>query len=80
MTTPLLATKLFAPSSPLRSVERHRLMQRLDSGLQGKLTLVCAPAGFGKSTLLGTWARACEHPSAWLSLDEGDRVSAPIQI
>ena len=48
-------------------------MQRLDAGLQGKLTLVCAPAGFGKSTLLGAWLQACEHPSAWLSLDEGER-------
>ena len=53
MTAPLLATKLFAPPPTLRSVERKRLMQRLDAGLQGKLTLVCAPAGFGKSTLLG---------------------------
>ena len=73
MTTPLLATKLFAPPPPLRVMERQRLMQRLDAGLQGKLTLVCAPAGFGKSTLLGAWVQACEQPSAWLSLDEGDR-------
>ena len=73
MTTFLLATKLFAPPPPLRNVERQRLMQRLDAGLQGKLTLVCAPAGFGKSTLLGAWTQACEHPSAWLSLDAGDR-------
>ncbi len=72
MTTPLLATKLFAPPPSPRSVERKRLMQRLDEGLQGKLTLVCAPAGFGKSTLLGAWAQACQHPSAWLSLDGGD--------
>jgi len=73
MTTPLLATKLFAPPPSPRSVERQRLTQRLDAGLLGKMTLVCAPAGFGKSTLLGAWVRACEHPSAWLSLDEGDR-------
>jgi LuxR family transcriptional regulator, maltose regulon positive regulatory protein len=73
MTTALLATKLFAPLPPLRSVQRQRLMQRLDAGLQGKLSLVCAPAGFGKSTLLGAWVQACEHPSAWLSLDAGDR-------
>ena len=45
----------------------------MDAGLQGQLTLVCAPAGFGKSTLLGAWAAACDHPSAWLSLDEADR-------
>ena len=73
MATPLLATKLFAPPPPLRVMERQRLMQRLDAGLQGKLTLVCAPAGFGKSTLLGAWVQACEQPSAWLSLDEGDQ-------
>ena len=73
MTTPLLATKLFAPPSLPGSVARQRLMQRLNAGLQGKLTLVLAPAGFGKSTLLGAWTQACEHPSAWLSLDEGDR-------
>jgi len=73
MTNALLATKLFAPPPPLRSVARQRLLQRLDAGLPGKLTLVCAPAGFGKSTLLAAWAQACEHPSAWLSLDAGDR-------
>jgi LuxR family transcriptional regulator, maltose regulon positive regulatory protein len=73
VTTPLLATKLFAPPPSPRAVERQRLTQRLDAGLQGKLTLVCAPAGFGKSTLLGAWVQACEHPSAWLSLDEEER-------
>lgn len=73
MTTPLLATKLFAPPPSPRSVERKRLTQRLDAGLQGKLTLVCAPAGFGKSTLLGAWVQACEQPSAWLSLDDDER-------
>ncbi len=73
MTTPLLATKLFAPALSSRSLERKRLTQRLDAGLAGKLTLVCAPAGFGKSTLLGAWVQACEYPSAWLSLDAGER-------
>ncbi len=73
MTKPLLATKLFAPPPSPRSVARVRLTQRLDAGLRGKLSLVCAPAGFGKSTLLSAWLQACEHPSAWLSLDESDR-------
>ena len=50
MTTPLLSTKLFAAPPSLRSVDRQRLMQRLDAGLQGKLRLVCAPAGYGKSS------------------------------
>lgn len=73
MTTPLLATRFFAPPPSPKNVPRLRLMQRLDAGLQGKLSLVCAPAGFGKSTLLGAWAQALEQPSAWLSLDEQQR-------
>ncbi len=73
MTAPLLATKLFAPPPSRQNVERQRLTQRLDTGVQSKLTLVCAPAGFGKSALLGAWVQACEYPSAWLSLDEGER-------
>jgi LuxR family maltose regulon positive regulatory protein len=73
MTKPLLATKLFAPPPAPHNVVRARLMQRLDAGLQGKLTLLCAPAGFGKSTLLAAWVQSCEHPSAWLSLDGGER-------
>jgi LuxR family maltose regulon positive regulatory protein len=73
MTLPLIATKLFAPPPSATSVDRERLTRRLNAGLEGMLTLVCAPAGFGKSTLLGAWVQACEHPSAWLSLDEGDR-------
>jgi LuxR family transcriptional regulator, maltose regulon positive regulatory protein len=73
MTTLLLATKHFAPPPSPRTVERQRLTQRLDAGVQGKLSLICAPAGFGKSTLLGAWVQTCEHPSAWLSLDEGER-------
>jgi LuxR family maltose regulon positive regulatory protein len=49
------------------------LVKRLDDGLSGKLTLVCAAAGFGKSTLIGQWAQDCPYPSAWVSLDEDDR-------
>ena len=73
MTKPLLATKLFTPPASDRSVERPRLTQRLAAGLRGKLSLVCAPAGFGKSTLLSAWLQACDHPSAWLTLDAGER-------
>ena len=61
-----------AATAAARSVERQRLMQRLEAGLQGKLTLVCAPARFGKSTLLVAWVRACDRPSAWLSLGDSD--------
>ena len=53
-------------------VARPRLIDRLDEGLHRKLTLVCAPAGFGKTTLLGGWLTALPRPTAWVSLDEGD--------
>ncbi|MHB1131412.1 MAG: LuxR C-terminal-related transcriptional regulator [Chloroflexota bacterium] len=48
------------------------MIERLNEGLQGKLTLVSAPAGFGKTTLVSEWVAGCERPVAWLSLDEGD--------
>src|SRR5687768_4007804 len=72
MSTPLLATKLYIP--PLRSnaVLRPRLIERLNQGLHRKLTLISAPAGFGKTTLLSAWAAECDRPVAWLSLDDGD--------
>ena len=77
MTLPLLTTKLHIP--PIRSelVSRPRLIERLDEGLGHKLTLVSAPAGFGKTTLLSEWVqvrRPATTPvrAAWLSLDEAD--------
>jgi len=68
----ILQTKLQAP--PLRPslVRRPGLTARLDSGLDGRLTLVCAPAGYGKTTLVAEWLVAGEHRVAWLSLDEND--------
>src|SRR4028119_1595383 len=72
MSTPILATKLYAPPPRPRVVLRPRLIERLDEGLHRKLTLVSAPAGFGKTTLLGGWLAGCQRPAAWLSLDEGD--------
>jgi LuxR family transcriptional regulator, maltose regulon positive regulatory protein len=53
-------------------VRRSRLIERLDAGLHGKLTLVSAPAGFGKTTLVSDWVARCGRPTAWLSLDHGD--------
>ncbi len=72
MSTTLLATKLYIP--PLRSafVQRPRLVHKLNAGLKGKLTLISAPAGFGKTTLLSACAQKCDKPIAWLSLDQGD--------
>src|SRR5713101_344028 len=71
----LLATKIFVPASPQTLIWRPRLTALLDEGLQRKLTLLSAPAGFGKTTLLSTWVqtRAEEDaPVAWVSLDESD--------
>jgi len=72
MSAPILATKLYVPPPQPRAVLRPRLVERLNEGLHRKLTLVSAPAGFGKTTLLSGWVAGCERPTAWLSLDEGD--------
>jgi LuxR family maltose regulon positive regulatory protein len=72
MSTPILATKLYVPPPRPKAVLRPRLIEQLDDGLHRRLTLISAPAGFGKSTLLSTWLAACDRPAAWLSLDEGD--------
>jgi len=72
MTTPLLTTKLYIPPVRPELVLRPRLIERLNAGLRRKLTLISAPAGFGKTTLLSEWAGGCERPVAWVSLDEGD--------
>src|SRR5262245_24689286 len=55
MSAPLLATKLYIPPPRPNVVLRPRLSERLTEGLHRKLTLISAPAGFGKSTLLGEW-------------------------
>jgi LuxR family transcriptional regulator, maltose regulon positive regulatory protein len=70
--TPLLSTKLTLPIQRTELVARPRLIEHLDAGLERKLTLVCAPAGYGKTTLLAAWALYCAHPIAWLSLDEDE--------
>jgi LuxR family maltose regulon positive regulatory protein len=71
---PILATKLYIPPSRRSVVLRPRLVERLNEGLAAghRLTLVSAPAGFGKTTLVGEWIAGCGRPTAWLSLDEGD--------
>jgi len=57
MTTPILTTKLYIPPPRPNLVPRPRLIERLDKGLglEHKLTLISAPAGFGKTTLLSKW-------------------------
>src|SRR5918999_1874833 len=68
----LLATKLHVPRPRPGFLVRPRLTERLSQGTAGALTLVCAPAGFGKTSLLGDWARRSRQPVAWLSLDASD--------
>ena len=76
MSIPLLQTKLYIPPPRPGLVSRPRLLERLDAGLHSKLTLISAPAGFGKTTLLSEWIANSERPVAWVSLDEGDNDPA----
>src|SRR4051812_34964896 len=70
----LLAIKLSVPRGPKGAVVRHRLLDRLDAGVQGPVTLVAAPAGAGKSAMLSSWIAEGRPPGpvAWLSLDTDD--------
>jgi len=77
--SPLLLTKLAVPPARTSLVPRPRLSKRLEEGLGRKLILISAPAGFGKSTLLGTWASELigrPLPDAWFSLDSADNDPA----
>lgn len=68
----MLRTKTTTPAIRPNNVARNQLLRQLEEGLTRKLTTLCAPAGYGKTTLLSQWA--AQHPSrcAWLSLDEMD--------
>lgn len=78
MPTTLLTTKLFFPAVRPERVARPRLVARLESGLRGALTLISAPAGYGKTSLLSEWRAGVgrEFPAAWLSLEAGDNDPA----
>ncbi|MBD8022645.1 LuxR C-terminal-related transcriptional regulator [Microbacterium gallinarum] len=82
LSSPILETKLFRPKTRRQTVARPRLLKTLDRGIDGRVTLVSAPAGFGKSTLLGAWIADAakredgDHAVAWLSLDSGDNDPA----
>jgi LuxR family maltose regulon positive regulatory protein len=71
----LIATKLQTPPLPVAFVPRPGLICRLDEVENHKLTLVCASAGYGKTTLLSEWAAQTNLAAAWVELDERD--SAP---
>ena len=78
----LLATKFYIPPLRPELVSRQRLIEQLNNGLHPKLTLISAPAGFGKTTLIAEWLGSIQkngngtdqagYRVAWLSLDNGD--------
>ena len=74
MSAPIIATKLYLPPLRPKVIQRPRLNDRLNEGLLAsrKLTLISAPAGFGKTTLICEWITAGKRPAAWLSVDEAD--------
>ena len=79
MANPLVQTKLYLPRLRRSWVRRPRLSGRLLRGSDARLTLISAPAGFGKTTLLAAWladATTDNRSVAWLSLDQGDRQPA----
>ncbi len=67
-----LTTKLYLQPARQTLVDRPVLLDQLKEGLRGKLTLVSAPAGFGKTSLVAAWQKECDTPLAWVSLDEED--------
>lgn len=72
----MLRTKLLVPRVPQRVIARPRLLARLKDGLARRLILVAAPAGFGKTTVLGQWLVDADVDTAWVSLDERDNDPA----
>ena len=72
MPTPVLVTKIFIPAPRPQAVARPHLIALLNEGGVSNLTLLSAPAGFGKTTLLSEWVSGARLPTAWVSLDEED--------
>jgi LuxR family maltose regulon positive regulatory protein len=68
----LLKTRFLIPHTRQALIQRPALAARLQAGSEGRLTLVSAPAGFGKTTLLAAWAAEAPLPVAWLSLEASD--------
>jgi LuxR family maltose regulon positive regulatory protein len=69
---PIIQTKLHRPPLQADFVPRPHLLERLDGWQQRPLTLISAPAGYGKTTLVSSWLDTLDAPSAWVSLDEQD--------
>ena len=75
---PLIKTKLFIPHLRTKLVQRTHLIEKLNGTADRKLTLISAPVGFGKTTLLGEWISDSEIPAAWISLNKSD--NDPVQF
>ncbi|WP_379151089.1 LuxR C-terminal-related transcriptional regulator [Paenibacillus sp. sgz5001063] len=76
MTISIVSTKLYIPPARSKIVVRQRLLERLNESLQGKLTVLSASAGYGKTTLASAWLSVCGRRAGWLSLDAGDNDPA----
>ncbi len=78
MSLPVLETKFYVPPARANIVRRPHLLERLNEGLRGPLTLIAAPAGYGKTTLMAEWHAGSgrDMPVAWLSLDASDNDPA----
>lgn len=79
MTTAILTTKFYIPPTRPELISRQRLIEKIQAGLHRKLTLISAPAGFGKTTLVTEWAARFATDKAqiaWLSLDQSDNDPA----
>jgi LuxR family transcriptional regulator, maltose regulon positive regulatory protein len=72
MSMPLIATKFFIPAANQEFIHRDRLLKQLNDYHSKKITLVCAPAGFGKTTLVSDWIQTHNIYSSWISIDESD--------
>ena len=74
MNSHLLATKLRPPAIPPKRTQRPHLVRRLNDGLEAgwQITLLSAPAGFGKTVCVGDWVSTLDWPVAWLTLDPAD--------
>jgi len=68
----ILRPKLYRPPVARDILPRDRLLEFINDGLERPLTLISAPAGYGKTTLASRWLEACDVPSAWVSLDDQD--------
>ncbi|MGE5704151.1 MAG: LuxR C-terminal-related transcriptional regulator [Clostridia bacterium] len=74
--SPILATKLYIPDTPVKLISRIRLLEKMNQTLSAKLTIVTAPAGFGKTTLVSDWIAQSDLTAVWVSLgkEENDAV------